>query len=401
MQRVVFVTARELQIIRAHLKHKRLRRIRRLSQALTKVGLWLHLAAGLAAIAWFFYIIPYERLSHEGFGLGLYGKQTIQTALAAIESRCGKPIYVGTIKKTGTKYWQFHTQSQQVIALYNPSQGYDFKIRIKPLGDEQPGTAADVVTGAGITLGSSTDQVYSRYANSITGDPNGLAIYFESYQSWLANDYPFNASSSIDGQQRVVRLNWRDAKADEIYVFYMPLLPYASRAYSYLFATFLGSPVFTDFAFILLFVLPLVLLYIFLAFGIGYHQRRLWFIWLFAVLPYLPFWAWMCCRHDVMNYLSYGTHSNIALVVAVAGIPLLIGLYSALTIGLGADYEEVEGLLSHIRIAGHIEKFVFNTASWVRSIVSVAALGLAVALISVIACYPFAVLISGFLQPYQ
>ncbi len=352
-------------------------------------------------IAWFFYIIPYERLSHEGFGLGLYGKQTIQTALAAIESRCGKPIYVGTIKKTGTKYWQFHTQSQQVIALYNPSQGYDLKIRIKPLGEELPGTAADVVTDAGITLGSPPNQVYAKYANSITGDPIGLAIYCESYQSWLENDYPFNASSSLDGQQRIVRLNWQDTKASEIYVFYMPLVPYSNRAYLYLFASFLGSPAFTDFVFILLFALPLVVLYIFLAFGISYHQRKLWFIWLFALLPYLPFWAWMRCRQDVMNYWSFGTYSLLALIVAMAGIPLLIGVYSALTIGLRANYEEVEGFFSRIPVAGQMERFVFSTHSWVRSIISVAALALVVALISIIACYPFAVLISGFLQPYK
>lgn len=397
---MVFVTARELQIIRAHLKHKRLRRIRRLSLALTKVGLWLHLAAGLTAIAWFFYIIPYERLSHEGFGLGLYGKQTIQTALAAIESRCGKPVYVGTIKKTGTKYWQFDTQTQKVIAFYNPSQGYDVKIRITALENDIPGTAADVVTDAGITLGSSPNQVYAKYANSILGDPNGLSIYFETYEDWLKSDYPFNANSSFDGQQRIVRLNWRDAKTNELYVFYMPLPPYASRAYSYLFAGFLGSPAVTDFAFILLFILPLVILYTFLAYGIGYHSKSLWLIWLFALLPYLPFWAVMRCRADVIDYLGSGTYSLIAPAAALTGIPILIGLYSALTIGMRTFREDMPMAFEEIPILGRFLAFANSLEGVIRGAFYAAVVGGALALITLFLCYPFAVLVTGILPSY-
>jgi hypothetical protein len=394
--RRIFLTKRELNILRAPVKQKCLSRNSRLTLTLTRIGLWLHLALGLAAITYFFYIIPYERVSHEGFGLGLHGKQTIETVLAAVETRCGKPYEVLTNKETGTEKWRFHTKTQRIVVLHNASADYDCAVLVMKLEGAPPGNTADISTDRGLTIGSTVSQIYAQYANSILADPAGLNELTVQRETWESSKTLISAVGSINGQQRILFLGFENGKLNKFYEFFLPLSPYSKRAYSHLFIEFTEGPTLTDFVFLLFFALPVVVLYVMLSHGASFHQRRKWVTSLFASLPYLPFAAWMRCRDDVLHYAQRDP-SFIAFLIALSGVPLIIGIYSVITIGLRSFSEDEVNGLEGIPVLGRLTNYMMTFDNFVRGAFTAVVVLLAVSILSLLLCYPFAVLLAGLL----
>ena len=143
----------------------------------------------------------------------------------------------------------------------------------------------------------------------------------------------------------------------------------------------------------------MLVLYLFLSRGVSFHIERLWLIWLFALAPYLPFLGWLICRYDVIHFIERPVPSMFPLILAMAGVPLLIGIYSVVTIGTKAFYEPTFMADMSILIRDKADSFIYSFHYATEGTLVLGTTAIVMSVLPVVLGYPFAVLLVGLL-PY-
>ena len=387
VKRIVIRTKRELKIVRAHLRQRRLRRLHRWFERWTIPILWAILLLATGLFVTYVYILPMHRIANEGFGFGLYGPQTYESILKAITARVGDPVYEGADTEWVSDFWGF-TTIQQCITVCRKPRDVTY-MEVFPLEglDIEPGTASLVRTDKGITIGSSLADAYHAYGSFGIDDALEASVILRSKAARESSErYEMTYYSITGAHYRYTALVFESNKLVKIKLAIVPIKPYYERLWLY-YSSFFDAPHSIEAVVLASTVVPFHILLFFLSYGVKVYRSRLWLLWLFGLAPYAVTYLWFWSYQDWLTGDSFGP---IPTALAAAAIPLLTGIYVATTLGFRV-WRKPAGI--DIPILSHIDNWMSYPAALIKGGVC----AIIVAILVVLCSIPAALFITALL----